>query len=81
MISEIQQCNTPFAENRDFMMKENFNIKLRKTAPPSLEVRVCYASSVDQADTENAPDVDENIIEPSYWLVLRKGIEGVKSFG
>lgn len=79
-ISEMQQSNTSFAENRDFIMKENFNIKLRKTAPPPLEVRVCSASFVDQADTEDAPDVDENKIEPTYWLVLRKGIEGVKSF-
>jgi hypothetical protein len=45
-----------------------------------LDVRVCSATSADQADIENAHYVDENYVEPSYWLVLRKGIEGVKSF-
>lgn len=79
--SEIQQSNKSLAENCDFTMKENFKIKLRKTSPPALEVRVCSSSSLDTPDIENISAQDSDIIEtePNYWLVLRKGIEGVKS--
>ena len=81
--SEIQQSNRLLAENGDFAMKENFKIKLRRISPPALDVRVCSSSSLDHADTENfvAPDSEKNDTGPNYWLVHRKGIEGVKSFG
>lgn len=81
--SEIQQCFLDSGETSDFNMKEAFNIKVRKRSPPCFRLCVSCSDDPDLLDADHSAERDDssNPVEADFWLVLRKGIKGVKSLG
>jgi hypothetical protein len=80
---EIQQSLLVSGEISDFNMKENFNIKVRKKSPPCFHLRVSASDHTDLSGAERSVEGDDssNQVVADFWLVLRKGIKGVKSVG
>lgn len=80
---EIQQRLLASGETSDFNMKESLNIKVRKKSPPCFHLRISASdySNLSCAERSIEDNENSNPIEANFWLVLRKGIKGVKSFG
>lgn len=80
---EIQQSLLASGEISDFNMKESLNIKVRKKSPPCFHLRVSASDYSDLTGPEPSTECDDNSnpVDANFWLVLRKGIKGVKSFG
>jgi hypothetical protein len=80
---EIQQSLLVSGEISDFNMKEDFNIKVRKKSPPCFRLCVSPSDYSNLSGAERSAEGDDsaNPVVADFWLVLRKGIKGVKSLG
>lgn len=85
IISAIQHQNCTSLTQNDFTLKEGFKIKIRKKAPTPFHLYLRHSCdttidddvSVNDRKTKSEDQVDST----NFWIVLKKGIKGVKENG
>ena len=83
-ISAIQQQDGIYLSQNDFSLKEGFKIKIRKKSPTPFHLYVRHSCDVVEddgvIDSTDEKDSDQ-VHPPNFWVVLKKGIKGIKSHG
>ena len=81
-ISAIQQQDSTYSTINDFSLKEGFKIKIRKKSPTPFHLYVrhtCDAVEDDDVIDSNEEKESDQGVPPNFWMVLKKGIKGIKS--